>query len=43
MRCNTISTVGNKGDLMFMTFDGAMNVDIFKAFIRRSSRRLAVR
>ena len=33
VRCNTISAVGNRGDLMFMTFDGAMNVDIFKAFI----------
>ena len=33
VRCNTISAVGNRGDLMFMTFKGGMNVDIFKKFI----------
>ena len=33
VRCNTISAVGNRGDLMFMTFSGSMNADIFKAFI----------
>ncbi|MBP5510029.1 MAG: IS630 family transposase [Kiritimatiellae bacterium] len=33
VRCNTISAVGNRGDLMFMTFDGGMNVDTFKKFI----------
>ena len=33
VRCNTISAVGNRGDLMFMTFEGGMNVDVFKKFI----------
>lgn len=33
IRCNMISAVGNRGDLMFMTFEGGMNVDIFKTFI----------
>ncbi|MGN0845533.1 MAG: transposase [Kiritimatiellia bacterium] len=35
VRCNTISAVGNKGDLMFMTFKDSMNVDIFKRFIEQ--------
>lgn len=35
VRCNTISAVGNKGDLMFMTFKDSMNVDIFKLFIEQ--------
>ncbi len=34
-RCNTISAVGNKGELMFMTFKDSMNVDIFKLFIEQ--------
>lgn len=32
-RCNMISAVGNRGELMFMTFKDSMNVDIFKLFI----------
>lgn len=35
VRCNTISAVGNRGELMFMTFSGGMNVDMFKTFIRQ--------
>ena len=35
IRCNMISAVSNKGDMHFMVFDGAMNVDIFKDFMAR--------
>ena len=35
VRCNMISAVGNKGDLMFMTFKDSMNVDIFKRFVEQ--------
>ncbi len=31
-RRNMISAVCNKGDLMFMVYDGSMNVDVFKQF-----------
>lgn len=34
-RCNVISAVGNRGELMFMTFKDSMNVDIFKLFIEQ--------
>ena len=30
-----ISAVSNKGEMQFMVFDGAMNVDIFKDFMTR--------
>ena len=40
VRCNTISAVGNKGDLMFMTFKDSMNVDIFKRFIEQVIKEL---
>lgn len=40
VRCNTISAIGNKGDLMFMTFDGSMNVDIFKQFILQTIKEV---
>lgn len=40
VRCNTISAIGNRGDLMFMTFDGSMNVDIFKQFILRTIKEV---
>ena len=35
IRCNMISAVSNKGEMQFMVFDGAMNVDIFKDFMTR--------
>ena len=35
IRCNMISAVSNKGELQFMVFDGAINVDIFKDFMTR--------
>ena len=35
IRCNRISAVSNKGEMQFMVFDGAMNVDIFKDFMTR--------
>ncbi len=35
IRCNMISAVGNKGDLVFMTFKDAMNVETFKTFITK--------
>ena len=38
IRCNMISAVGNKGDMQFMVFEGAMNVDIFKDFISRLTK-----
>lgn len=40
VRCNTISAVGNRGDLMFMTFEGSMNVDIFKTFILQTIKEV---
>jgi len=41
VRCNTISAVGNRGDLMFMTFEGSMNVEIFKTFILQVIKEVA--
>jgi len=38
IRCSMISAVGNKGDMQFMIFEGAMNVDIFKDFIVRLTK-----
>ena len=38
MRCNSISAVGNRGDLVFMFFKGAMNADVFKDFCGRLIR-----
>jgi transposase len=35
IKCNMISAVGNRGDLVFMTFRDAMNVDTFKAFVTK--------
>ena len=35
IRCNMVSAVSNKGDMHFMVFDGAMNVDIFTDFMTR--------
>ena len=35
IRCNSISAIGNRGDLVFMFFKGAMNTDIFKDFCGR--------
>ena len=35
IRCNMISAVSNRGEMQFMVFDGAMNVDIFKDFMTR--------
>lgn len=35
IRCSSISAVGNRGDLVFMFFDGAMNTDVFKDFCSR--------
>jgi transposase len=35
VKCNMISAVGNKGDLVFMTFKDAMNADLFKTFIKK--------
>ena len=35
VRCNMISAVGNRGDMHFMLYDEAMNVDLFKSFISR--------
>ena len=35
VKCNMISAVGNKGDLVFMTFKDAMNADLFKTFITK--------
>ena len=35
VRCNMISAVGNRGDMHFMLYDEAMNVDLFKSFITR--------
>ena len=33
-----VSAVGNRGDMQFMVFDGAMNVDIFKDFMERLAK-----
>ena len=38
VRCNMISAVGNRGDMHFMLYDEAMNVDLFKSFITRLIR-----
>lgn len=38
IRCNMISAVSNRGDMQFMVFDGAMNVDIFKDFTERLAK-----
>lgn len=38
IRCNMISAVGNKGDMQFMIFEGAMNVDVFKDFVERLTK-----
>ena len=38
IRCNSISAIGNRGDLVFMFFKGAMNTDIFKDFCDRLIR-----
>lgn len=35
LRCSMISAIGNKGDMLFMFHEGAMNADIFKDFITR--------
>lgn len=35
VRCNSISAIGNRGDLFFMFFSGAMNADLFKDFCIR--------
>ena len=35
IRCNMVSAVSNKGEMHFMCFEGAMNVDIFKEFMER--------
>ena len=35
IRCSSISAIGNRGDLVFMFFDGGMNTDIFKEFCGR--------
>ncbi len=32
-RCNFISAVGNRGELYFRTYTGAMNVDLFESFL----------
>ena len=40
VRCNFISAVGNKGELYFEFFRGAMNADLFKDFIKRLVREL---
>lgn len=33
VRCNFVSAVGNRGDLYFRTFKGAMNVELFESFL----------
>ncbi len=33
-----VSAVSNRGDMQFMVFDGAMNVDIFKDFMERLAK-----
>lgn len=35
IQCNMISAIGNKGDLFFMLFDGAMNTEKFTDFMTR--------
>lgn len=35
IRCNSISAIGNRGDLFFMFFKSAMNADVFKDFCNR--------
>lgn len=40
LRCNMISAVSNRGDMRFMTFEGAMNVDVFKEFLTRLGREI---
>jgi len=41
VRCNMISAVGNRGDLVFMTFTDAMNVSKFKRFIVQLTKEFA--
>lgn len=41
IRCNSISAIGNRGDLFFRFFDGAMNTDIFKDFCSRLIREFS--
>lgn len=41
LRCNSISAIGNRGDLFFMFFQGAMNTDIFKDFCERLIREFS--
>lgn len=43
VRCSMVSAVGNRGDMHFMVFDGAMNVDVFKDFMERLKRDVAGR
>ena len=40
IRCNMISAVSNRGDMRFMIFEGAMNVDVFKDFLTRLNREI---
>lgn len=40
IRCNMISSVSNRGDMRFMIFEGAMNVDVFKDFLTRLNREI---
>lgn len=40
VRCNMISAVSNRGDMRFMIFEGAMNVDVFKDFLTRLDREI---
>jgi len=41
IRCNSISAIGNRGDLFFRFFDDAMNTDIFKDFCSRLIREFS--
>ena len=40
IRCSSISAIGNRGDLVFMFFNGAMNTDVFKDFCGRLIREI---
>lgn len=40
LRCNMISAVSNRGDMRFMTYEGAMNVDVFKEFLTRLGKEV---
>ena len=38
--CNMISAVSNRGNIRFMLFEGAMDVDVFKESLTRLNREI---